>query len=59
MASASHGEGAVTASLAAIEKRVSGRKLGSLPTSVMSVPCSVVTIAGRGLAFGGRIWRAR
>ena len=38
--------GRVTASLVAIEKRVSGRKLGSLPTSVMSVPCSVVTTRG-------------
>ncbi len=49
-------DGVVTASLAAIEKRVSGRKLGSLPTSVMSVPCSVVTSAGRrpGRRVGGQ-----
>jgi len=36
--SVSHTDGAVTASLSTIEKRVSGRKVGSLPTSVMSVP---------------------
>ena len=53
VARASQAEGVVTASLAAIEKRVSGRKLGSLPTSVMSVPCRVVTSAGRGGAAGG------
>ena len=46
----------VTASLAMIENRVRGRKLGSLPTSVMSVPCNVVTTAG---AFFPSTWRAR
>ncbi len=46
VAAASQAEGVVTASLARIEKRVSGRKLASLPTRVMSVPCRVVTTLG-------------
>ena len=46
VARASQADGVVTASLATIENRVSGRKLGSLPTRVMSVPCSVVTSLG-------------
>ncbi len=46
VAAASHADGAVTASLAVIENCVSGRKLASLPTSVMSVPCRVVTSLG-------------
>ena len=43
---ASDADGAVTPSDCSIEKRVIGRYDGSLPTSVMSVPCSVVTTRG-------------
>ena len=57
--SASQREGTVTASLPSTEKRVSGRNVGSMPTSVVSVPCKVVTTRG---ADAGRsaasTWRA-
>jgi hypothetical protein len=46
VARASQADGVVTASLATIENRVSGKKLGSLPTNMTSVPCSVVTSLG-------------
>ena len=46
----------VTASLCAIDQRVVSTNEGSLPTSVMSVPCSVVTT---GSGRGWRMLRAR
>jgi len=49
-------DGTVSPSLCKIEKRVIGKKVRSLPTRVMSVPCKVVTMRG---AARPKICRAR